>query len=796
MILEGAQRGGAIRLAEHLLNMHDNDHVEVHEVSGFLSTDLLGALQEAEAISKGTRCRQFFFSVSLSPPQTEDVPNSVFETAITRIEETFGLEGQPRAIVFHEKKGRRHAHCVWSRIDVAKMKAINLPHFKRKLTSLARDLYIEHGWDMPDGFRDADQRDPLNYSNIEALQAKRINKDPKAIKQIFRQCWEASDSRAAFASALREHGFTLARGDRRGFVAVDGNGEVYSVARWVGEKTKIVRDRLGDLQSLPSVEEARGLRLKEAFEQSVFADPDQPLVVPLDEERLSNKEKVRHDPAHIIPLIADKKEEFTRSDILRGLADFIDNPMELHGALERALQCSDLVKFSGRGTEARYTSAEFQACKRDLMGSVHELEGRSSHHVDSAIIQKAIADENAHLADAYGASLSAEQEAAVKHVLSGKQLSSVVGLAGAGKSTMLKSAKSAWGKQGYRVIGAALSGKAADGLKSSSGITSRTLASLEHSWASGYERLDKNTVLVIDEAGMIGAKQLAKFVHEAARSGAKIVLVGDPEQLQPIQAGTPFKDIAGSVDTAKLTEVRRQWFEWQRQATRLFADGKNKEALSAYRENGCIIQTREPNEAIAKLAEGYLTDQELYGDEASRLALAHRRKDVHAINQTIRQMKKAAGELSHEALLYTSHGPRAFAVTDRIVLTKNDRTLGVKNGMLGTVEAIDEGQLTIRLDDEDGLARSVCVNPSLYSEIDHGYAITIHKSQGATVDRAFVLGSKTMDSHLSYVAMSRHREEVRLYADKASLRCLEKDRDEQERVWSRAPDRSFIPRRH
>ncbi|MGS4884963.1 AAA family ATPase [Roseibium sp. MB-4] len=774
MILEGAQRGGAIRLAEHLLNMHDNDHVEVHEVSGFLSTDLLGALQEAEAISKGTRCRQFFFSVSLSPPQTENVPNSVFETAITRIEEKFGLEGQPRAIVFHEKKGRRHAHCVWSRIDAAQMKAINLPHFKRKLTSLARDLYIEHGWEMPEGFRDAAQRDPLNYSNIEALQAKRINKDPKVIKQTFRQCWEASDSRAAFANALKEHGFTLARGDRRGFVAVDGNGEVYSIARWVGEKTKTVQDRLGDLQGLPSVEEARRVQLKDTFEHSTFAD--QPLVVPLDEERLSNKEKVKREPAHIISFIADKKEEFTRSDVLRGLADFIDNPMELHGALECALQCTDLVKLSGHGTEARYTSAEFQACKRDLMRSVRGLETRSSHHVDSVIIQKAIADENAHLAEAYGASLSAEQEDAIKHALSGNQLSSVVGLAGAGKSTMLKSAKSAWEKQGYRVIGAALSGKAADGLQSSSGIASRTLASLEHSWASGYERLDKNTVLVIDEAGMIGTKQLAKFVHEAARSGAKIVLVGDPEQLQPIQAGTPFKDIAGSVDTAKLTEVRRQRFEWQRQATRLFADGKNKEALSAYRENGCIIQTRESDDAIAKLAEGYLTDQELYGDEASRLALAHRRKDVHAINQTIRHMKKAAGEFSHEALLHTSHGPRAFAVTDRIVFTKNDRTLGVKNGMLGTVEAIDEGQLTIRLDDEDGLERSVCVNPSIYSEIDHGYAITIHKSQGATVDRTFVLGSKTMDSHLSYVAMSRHREEARLYADKASLRRLERDR--------------------
>ncbi len=136
MILKASQRGGGMQLAVHLLKP-ENEHVELHEISGFVADDLAGAFKEVYAISKGTRCKQFLFSLSLNPPETEDVPVEVFEDVIARIEAKMGLAGQPRAIVFHEKQGRRHAHCVWSRIDAAKMKAINLPHFKLKLTELS-----------------------------------------------------------------------------------------------------------------------------------------------------------------------------------------------------------------------------------------------------------------------------------------------------------------------------------------------------------------------------------------------------------------------------------------------------------------------------------------------------------------------------------------------------------------------------------------------------------------------------------------------------------------------------------
>ncbi|MEC8196385.1 MAG: relaxase/mobilization nuclease domain-containing protein, partial [Pseudomonadota bacterium] len=238
------------------MNASDNEHVTLHELRGFLADDLQGAFQEAEAISAGTKCQQYLFSLSLNPPQSKTVPIEVFERAIAEIERRLGLSGQPRAIVFHEKKGRRHAHCVWSRIDAVQMKAINLAHTKYRLRDMSRELYIEHGWDMPAGLRNPKDRDPLNYELAEASQAKRTKRDPRELKVLFVQCWEVSDSKEAFAAALLEQGFVLARGNRRGCVAVDASGEVYSLSRWCCVKTKDLRARLGDQNDLPTVQDA------------------------------------------------------------------------------------------------------------------------------------------------------------------------------------------------------------------------------------------------------------------------------------------------------------------------------------------------------------------------------------------------------------------------------------------------------------------------------------------------------------------------------------------------------------
>lgn len=279
MILVGNQRGGARDLARHLMKQ-DNDRVEVHQLRGFMGRDLDEAFQESQAIARGTQCKQFLFSLSLNPPKGAEVSNEEYERAIDRAEAKLGLTGQPRAIVFHEKRGddgemRRHAHAVWSRIKAEEMKAVPLPHSRRKLQDVSRDLHLEHGWTMPRGLAVSGECDPRNFTLAEWQQARRIKENPREIKAAFQDAWAISNSKAALSHALEERGYWLAKGDKRGYVAVDRHGEVHNIAKRAGVTTKAVRERIGDMEALPSVadakiEIARAMQAKmEAFQQEV-----------------------------------------------------------------------------------------------------------------------------------------------------------------------------------------------------------------------------------------------------------------------------------------------------------------------------------------------------------------------------------------------------------------------------------------------------------------------------------------------------------------------------------------------
>lgn len=890
MILKGNQRASGRALALHLLNVEDNEHAVVHELRGFMSDDLIEAFKETEAISLGTKCQQYLFSLSLNPPKSAKVSVAEFEKVIGEIERRMGLSGQPRAVVFHEKKGRRHAHCVWSRIDIEKMRAINLSHYKLRLRDISRELYLEHGWEMPAGLIDPLDRDLLNYSGAEASQAKRVKRDPAELKNLLKSCWTASDSRAAFTSALWELGFCLARGDRRGFVAVDARGEVYSLSRWLGVKAKDLRARLGEFSDLPSVEEAialldrryskpendkthtrqiadhkskvAGLVVKQREERQALSqtqetrrideikarqtrlptgiravwarlsgqyqqlcdtlaseakaceprdsleaqalierhlaergaldrelsfleaqqalereylgnantalrdiyqlDPLQPLVLPRDDIPFTPTQ-LKRQPELILAHISDKKARFTRTDITRGLSDFIHDPLELRVASDRALATSDLVQFTSSENE-EFTTRDFLAAERALEIHAREMAASAGFKVSNQHIEKAIQQQNADLQTRFGANLSEEQVTAIHHILAPNQLASVVGLAGAGKSTLLATARAAWEKQGYRVHGATLAGKAADSLQSASGIPARTLASLEASWKSGYEPVATGDILVIDEAGMVGTRQLERVMDQLQQRGCKVVLVGDPDQLQPIQAGKPFRDISKSSGAARLTEIRRQKSAWQREASRDLADGHTEMALQTYADQGAVHKSSDRDQAIMALVDEYVADCERNSPDTTRLAMAHRRIDVHAINQAIRTARNASGLAKQETLFKTDNGPRAFANGDRILFTRNDKVLRVRNGMLGTVTNVGDRQLSVQLDaDDSGQSQSLTFSPQQFPSTDHGFAVSIHRSQGCTVDKSYVLTSRTMDRNLTYVALTRHRHEVKFY---------------------------------
>ena len=862
------------------MNACDNEHVHVHELRGFMANDLLGAFREAEAISSGTKCKQYLFSLSLSPPPDADVPIAAFEAAIEEIEGKLGLTGQPRAVVFHEKKARRHAHCVWSRIDPETMRAINLPHFKRRLHAVARELYRTHGWDMPAGFTDAAQRDLNAYEQVEAAQAEKARRDPSELKAFFRECWERSDSAAALSAALTEGGFALARGSRRAFVAVDASGKVYSLSRWAGAGAKALRARLGTPDGLPSVEEAaaslagrsivgtppphlslppdiaekltalierqraerqaqedahrsrirtehaerrarlpRGLRkawsrmtgryeaLTRALEaeaaesvardraerdaliaqhlaerrtlaaeldwdvafarlgneltdksdrQVLHRDPRQVLILP-PRDMPPSRDEVDDRPEAVLDHLSDKRETFTVADIRRVLESISDDAVWRDHVLG-CLRLSDKLVPLSADTGERFTTRQLLDAQEGLRRTAGELAASTGFRVGDRNVRRSIAMQNDMLGR-NGASLSDEQVASIEHLLSGERLSLLVGYAGAGKSTLLSAARAAWEAQGYAVFGTALSGKAADGLEEASGIRSRTLALLETSWKNGHDPIPVESVIVLDEAGMVGTRQLQRVADELSQRGCKLVLIGDPEQLQPIQAGTPFRDLLDRMPHAKLTEVRRQTEEWQRAASIDLAQGNIEMALRYYADRGLISEAQTKDEAIAALVADY-TAGASDADYTGKLALAHRRRDVFALNQGIRAARLQAGELVGETLVETHHGPRAFAPGDRMLFTRNDATLWVRNGLLGTVEVVDGTELRVRL---DGSNLAINFNTRYYNAVDHGYAVSIHKAQGCTVDQTFVLGSQTMDRHLAYVAMTRHRSSGRLF---------------------------------
>ena len=486
-----------------------------------------------------------------------------------------------------------------------------------------------------------------------------------------------------------------------------------------------------------------------------------------------NAESIREKPEQVLSIITGEKSVFDRRDVARALHRYIDQSEQFQGAFARAMGSKALVELapevraaSGEVLElARYSTREMVEVERGMVLSADRMSAARGHGVGESHVEEALASRSY---------LSDEQQEAVRHITGEEQLAVVVGLAGAGKSTMLSAAREAWAAQGFVVHGAALSGKAAEGLEESSGIASRTLASWDYGWQAGRGELGSGDILVVDEAGMVSSKQLARFIGEAERTGAKIVLVGDPEQLQPIQAGAAFRAVAERVGFAELEGVRRQGEDWQRQASQDLARHRTREGLEAYAERDGVLFSQTRDEARGEIVRDVLKDMSERPD-GSRIVLAHRRADVRELNGAIRAARQEGGELLGERSYATNDGERRFAVGDRVLFLENNRDLGVKNGMLGTVQEAEEGRLVARLDNArgPGLGREVSVSTADYASIDHGYATTIHKSQGATVDRAYVLSSGSMDRHLTYVAMTRHREEATLYAGRDEFKDLQ-----------------------
>ncbi|MCO6387767.1 Ti-type conjugative transfer relaxase TraA [Aliihoeflea sp. 40Bstr573] len=468
----------------------------------------------------------------------------------------------------------------------------------------------------------------------------------------------------------------------------------------------------------------------------------------------NNGARIIADPSVALDAITHQQSTFTQRHMAMFAhrhSDGIDQFNEVMGAMRGSPDLVELGK-DGRG-EDRFTTREMIEAEQRLHRAAELMAEKELHEVSDRNREAALVR-----AEERGLVLSREQADALAHVTNGRNLGIVVGYAGTGKSAMLGVAREAWEAAGYEVRGVALSGIAAENLESGSGIVSRTIASMEHGWANNRDLLTSRDVLVIDEAGMVGTRQLERVLSRAAEAGAKVVLVGDPQQLQSIEAGAAFRSLHERHGGVEIETVRRQRGDWQRDATRDLATGKTADAIHAYDRNDMVHEAQTREQARDDLIERWDKDRQASPD-ASRIILTHTNAEVRELNEAARDRMRDAGDLGDDVSVTVERGERNFATGDRVMFLQNERGLGVKNGTLGTIEDISTQSMTVRTDH----GRSIAFDLKDYDRIDHGYAATIHKSQGMTVDRSHVLATPGLDAHGSYVALSRHRDGMDLH---------------------------------
>lgn len=464
-----------------------------------------------------------------------------------------------------------------------------------------------------------------------------------------------------------------------------------------------------------------------------------------------NYERLVSDPTIGIDLLTQHESVFSHHDLARFVNERT-NSVEEFNILKAAIESSHDLVLLGEGLDKKtyYTSKKVLTQERSLMTLAEQFAKRARHKLNPAKYDFILKQRT----------LTQEQRKAFEFILSGQDMSLVVGFAGTGKSYLMDTVREAYEAAGYRVVGTALSGRAADGLMSSASISSKTIARFLLDWTNGREQLTKHTVLVIDEIGMVGTRQFLALLSEADRVGAKVICCGDPEQIPPVEAGSPFRFLLERINHIKLTNVIRQKIIWQREATIELSTQRHHKAIDRYHEHGLIHEYKSREEARQRLVEHWYRYNQ-YNPNKSAVMMSYRNIDVLAMNLMAREMILQNQSVSKPAVKVNtkSFGEIEMVEGERIMFLRNENSLGVKNGMLGTIQSVDDSSISIALD-KGGI---VSFDHREYKDLSYGYAATIHKLQGETVDQSYVLAIPKFDRFLTNVALDRHRESVELY---------------------------------
>jgi conjugative relaxase-like TrwC/TraI family protein len=456
--------------------------------------------------------------------------------------------------------------------------------------------------------------------------------------------------------------------------------------------------------------------------------------------------------------LTENQSFFTRRDFTRFLAESSQgrgfDAREVRAARDAYLNRSpDIVRLGNYRGEWVYTTPEIIKEEKTLLAGVERSKERTQQGVSSQTVEGVIATRR---------QISEEQSNALRHITTeGGSIRIVSGMAGTGKTTLLHAARLSWELEGYEVYGAALSGKAAEGLSQGAMIKSETLRKTLWDLKHDRIRLHEKSVLVVDEAGMVGTKMMRQLVEQTERSGATLVLVGDAKQLQPIEAGGPFAEMQRRLGAATLQDIRRQREEWARDAVKDFAAGRADQGLEAFASRGLLTVEKDRKKAMKSLISAW--KEQGIEEPQNQMILAGTRQEASILNRMAQEVRMKAGCLQGEGIAIPGTNEQLYE-GDRVLFTSKSRMYRVENGSLGKVIETDplKNTVTVRLDNDEHV--HFCL--SNYSDIRPGYAMTTHKGQGATTERSFILaGGSMQDREITYVQASRSRAETRIFID-------------------------------
>ncbi|MDX2165056.1 MAG: Ti-type conjugative transfer relaxase TraA [Gammaproteobacteria bacterium] len=484
----------------------------------------------------------------------------------------------------------------------------------------------------------------------------------------------------------------------------------------------------------------------------------------------------------IFQTIEHHESVFREKDLAKALLAYVDDDAEFYSAMESIKKSKALISLGvGEDGQERYTTRRMFDIENNIQATTEKLQKRNHIRIAKHKIDKAIERYQVKI----GKRLTSEQRTAVEHLVSKTAIACVLGKAGTGKSFTLGAANAVWKAKGLNVYGIAPTGKAARTLQKEAGIPSRTIESFRFCVENGIITLTSRDVIVMDEAGMTDCIAMESVLTIVNKTNAKLAVVGDLAQLQPVGPGSPLRAVLERLHLKHevLQHVYRQNEEWQREATKEFSKGYTREAVNRYYQNGFINFRSDDYSAKQKLVDDWdglrkLKNRLKPQDLKDYLVMAHRNKDVKELNMMLRQKRIEQNEITKGYTVNSSRGEIHISSGDRILFLLNDKEIDVSNGHFGEIKNIrlsETGKVlsfTVVLDDEP--TKQIVINPSIYRDFTYGYAATVHKSQGATFNHSFVyLGGRWWNQYLAYVAMSRHRESCHVYANKQTHRNIE-----------------------